>query len=110
MTGAVEILHDPGNGRFEAMVDGHRCELVYHLAEGLMSIVHTGVPSDVGGRGIAAQLVAAAFATARARGWKVRPGRRGRPAVLTRRRGRVLQGRTLNDGFSSRVPSSRSTA
>ena len=74
MTGAVEILHDPGNGRFEAMVDGHRCELVYHLAEGLMSIVHTGVPSDVGGRGIAAQLVAAAFATARARGWKVRPG------------------------------------
>ena len=73
MTGTVEILHDPDNGRFEAMVDGHCCELVYHLDEGLMSIVHTGVPSDVGGRGIAAQLVAAAFATARARGWKVRP-------------------------------------
>ncbi len=70
---AVSIQHDAADRRFEACVDGHRCELDYALADGVMTITHTGVPAAVGGRGIAGELVAAAFAAARAAGWKVRP-------------------------------------
>lgn len=69
----LQITHDTAARRFEAHVDGHRCELDYELSGNLMSIVHTGVPEAVGGRGIAARLTEAAAAAARERGWKVRP-------------------------------------
>jgi uncharacterized protein len=67
------VRHDRNAHQFVVDVDGHRCELDYGLADGVMSITHTGVPAAVGGRGIAGQLVAAAFASARADGLKVRP-------------------------------------
>lgn len=69
----LSIHHDFDAHRFETSVDGHRCELDYELADDVMTITHTGVPAAVGGRGIAGKLVAAAFAAARAAGWKVRP-------------------------------------
>jgi hypothetical protein len=49
------------------------CVCDYQLAGRVMEITHTGVPPAVEGRGIAAELVAAALAHARANGWKVRP-------------------------------------
>lgn len=73
MSAPLEIRHDEDGERFEALVDGHRCELDYRFADGVMTITHTGVPEAVGGRGIAGALVARAFATARERGWKVDP-------------------------------------
>ena len=73
MSTDLDVRHDAHAGRFEAVVDGHRCELDYHLAGGVMDIVHTGVPPAVGGRGIAAELVRVALAHARAQGWRVRP-------------------------------------
>lgn len=69
----LEVRHDATAQRFQVVVDGHRCILEYRLAHGVMTITHTGVPPEVGGRGIAGELVAAAFATARAEGWKVKP-------------------------------------
>lgn len=67
------IQHDRGARRFETRVDGVIGELDYSLTGAVMTITHTGVPPAVGGRGIAAALVQAAFATARAEGWKVVP-------------------------------------
>ena len=67
------IIHDRPAHRFRLVVDGHECVLVYRLAEGVMTIVHTGVPPEVGGRGLGGQLVRQAFETARAEGWKVVP-------------------------------------
>lgn len=69
----LAIEHVPERGRFQTVVDGRTCVCDYRLAGGVMEITHTGVPSAVGGRGIAAELVAAALAHARANGWKVRP-------------------------------------
>lgn len=69
----LPIQHDPVAHRFSVAVDGHACELTYLLRDGVMAIVHTGVPAPVGGRGIAAALVAAAFELAGAQGWKVEP-------------------------------------
>jgi len=70
---ALSIHHDTAAHRFEACVDRYSCELDYALADGVMTITHTGVPAAVGGRGIAGELVAAAFAASRVAGWKVRP-------------------------------------
>lgn len=67
------IQHDRTRRRFHTEVDGHACELDYTLNASVMTITHTGVPDAVGGRGIAAALVAAAFDAARREGWKVRP-------------------------------------
>jgi uncharacterized protein len=67
------ITHDRDARRFETTVDGALCELDYRLANGVMTITHTGVPPQVGGRGLAAALVESALTTARAEGWKVVP-------------------------------------
>lgn len=69
----LAITHDRVARRFHVVVDGHRCVLDYELGGDRMSIVHTGVPPEVGGRGIAAQLTEAAVAAARELGWKVVP-------------------------------------
>lgn len=67
------IQHDPVAEVFTTTVDGVEARLVYHLADGWMVITHTGVPDAIGGRGIAGELVRAAFEHARAQGWNVRP-------------------------------------
>jgi predicted GNAT family acetyltransferase len=61
------------NGRFEAVVDGHTCVADY-LRRGTQAIFHhTEVAPALQGRGIAAQLVAAGLAWARAEGLQVVP-------------------------------------
>lgn len=71
MTPTIE--HDAGQRRFEAVVDGEHCTLDYELAGTTMTITHTRVPEAVGNRGIAAALMEAALAHARASGWRVVP-------------------------------------
>ena len=67
------IAHDAAARRFAVEVDGHRAQLEYQLHGDTLTITHTGVPEAIGGRGLAARLVEAAFAHARAAGLKVRP-------------------------------------
>jgi uncharacterized protein len=70
---SYDIRHLAANHRFETTVDGFTCELDYSLRDNIMTITHTGVPSEVGGRGIAGELVRTAFEAARSAGWKVVP-------------------------------------
>jgi predicted GNAT family acetyltransferase len=67
------VVHIPERSRFEAIVEGQVSELDYSLDGKVMTILHTGVPSALGGRGIAAELTRVAFATARSQGWKIIP-------------------------------------
>jgi predicted GNAT family acetyltransferase len=67
------VRHFPERRRFETTVDGHDCEIDYRLANGVMTITHTGVPPAVEGRGIAAEMTRFALETARTNGWKVVP-------------------------------------
>jgi uncharacterized protein len=74
---SFDIQHDQAARRFETHVDGVHCLLDYTLADGVascvMTITHTDVPAEVGGRGIASALVQAAMKVARAQEWKVIP-------------------------------------
>ncbi|HZX71979.1 MAG TPA: GNAT family N-acetyltransferase [Rhodanobacter sp.] len=67
------VQHDRAAHRFQVEVDGSSGVLDYSLTGGVMTITHTGVPAEVGGRGIASALVQAALEAARGEGWKVVP-------------------------------------
>ncbi len=69
----LTITHRPEIGRFEAIVDGLRCEADYRLDGRLMRMTHTGVPPALEGRGIAAALVKEALTWAREQGLQVDP-------------------------------------
>lgn len=69
----LNVVHQPEQGRFEALVNGQQCVADYHVSQGVMHLTHTGVPKALEGRGIAAQLVEAALTWARAQGLRVNP-------------------------------------
>ena len=69
----VLVTHNPARQRFEATVDGQLCVADYQLRGQVLWMTHTGVPSAVGGRGIAAELVRVALAWAGEKGYKVEP-------------------------------------
>ncbi|MGB6035244.1 MAG: GNAT family N-acetyltransferase [Cryomorphaceae bacterium] len=53
---SIDITHNTDNHQFETKVDGHKAELVYRLKENKIYLMHTWVPDEIGGRGIAAAL------------------------------------------------------
>jgi predicted GNAT family acetyltransferase len=69
----VAVTHNEARQRFEATVDGHLCVADYQMRGDVMWMTHTGVPTAVGGRGIAAELVRVALEWAAARGHRVMP-------------------------------------
>ena len=71
----VERQDHATGGRYKAdLAPGVEAEMTYRKTpDGVMSIDHTGVPTEFGGRGIAAKLVNAAIADARAEGFKIEP-------------------------------------
>ena len=71
MTAAV--THNATRQRFETVVDGQQCVADYQLRGNVMWMTHTGVPSAVGGRGIAAELVRTALDWAEQKGYAVEP-------------------------------------
>lgn len=69
----MDIVHDENARQFRTEIDGHRGVTEYHLRDGVMTITHTGVPPEIGGRGIAGELTRFALQTARREGWRVVP-------------------------------------
>jgi uncharacterized protein len=69
----VVVTHNAARQRFEATVDGQLCVADYQLRGNVMWMTHTGVPTAVGGRGIAAELVRVALAWAEEKGYTVEP-------------------------------------
>ncbi len=70
---APTIHHDADVRRFATTVEGVRAYLDYRQANEVMTITHTWVPDEIGGRGIAGRLVRAALDYARSEGLKVEP-------------------------------------
>jgi uncharacterized protein len=67
------VRDDQAAGRFVLEVDGHEAELIYRLEGDRFVLVHTGVPDELGGRGLGGVLVRAALARAAADGLTIVP-------------------------------------
>ena len=53
------------------MVDGHLAATYYKVADGVITFIHTEVPPELGGRGVASALIRGALEQVRADGLKV---------------------------------------
>ncbi len=69
----LQIKHDTRTHRLSAEVEGHTGLLDYELDGNVMSITHTRVPREIGGRGVAAELMRNALELAATNGWVVKP-------------------------------------
>ena len=67
------VIHRPEAQRFEAGEGAELALCAYRRSGGLLVLHHTEVPPGLQGRGVAAELVAAALAWAREQGLRVRP-------------------------------------
>jgi predicted GNAT family acetyltransferase len=80
----IEVRHDTAAHRFTAAVEGMQAVLDYTIEGEVMTITHTGVPREIGGRGIAAELMRAALGAAHDAGWKIIPACSYAAAYLAR--------------------------
>lgn len=70
----VEVEDNPGAARYEIREDGQLVgSLSYRLSPGRITLIHTGVDAEHGGRGLATQLVRAALDDAKTRHLTVVP-------------------------------------
>jgi predicted GNAT family acetyltransferase len=67
----TEIVNNKAQHRYELAVDGHIAATCYEIADGVVTFVHTGVPPQLGGKGIGSKLIRGALDQARAEGLKV---------------------------------------
>jgi len=52
----IEVINNPEKMRFEVTLDGHLAVLEYKLKGKKYFIIHTGVPKELSGKGIAQAL------------------------------------------------------
>jgi len=69
----LPIVHNPKNSRFELTLEGHTAVLEYTQDGEELIFTHTGVPAELGGRGLGGALARAGLEFARAEGKKVVP-------------------------------------
>jgi len=70
----MDIQHDPKKHRFFQEVTGGTAELVYRRVDDrTLDLLHTTVPHESGGQGIAGKLATAAFTWARQNGVRLIP-------------------------------------
>lgn len=65
-----QISHRPEHHRFETVQEGSTAFVEYRLVDNTLDIIHTIVPREIEGRGIAAALVETAYDYALANGMK----------------------------------------
>ena len=69
----ADVRHNAAHHRFEAGAEPHPAIIVYRLKDGVVDMVHTEVPEQYQGQGLAGKLATAALEWARASGLKVIP-------------------------------------
>ena len=71
MTKTSPVRDNPAQSRYELDIDGHTAVANYALTPGVITFMHTEVPSALSGRGIGSQLARGALDDVRDRGLKV---------------------------------------
>jgi predicted GNAT family acetyltransferase len=67
------VTRNDARHRFETTVDGHTSVLTYRESDGRVTLIHTEVPFELRGRGIADALARVALDDVRQRGLRVLP-------------------------------------
>jgi hypothetical protein len=70
---SIDVVHRPEQSRFDAEVDGQTAFLTYEREGDVVVMTHTIVPPEIGGRGVAADLTAAAVGWAREQKLQIDP-------------------------------------
>ena len=68
-----EVKHNSAENRFQVEIESHLAVLEYKLDGSTIIFTHTGVPSELEGRGLGSKLVRAGLDYARAQGLSVVP-------------------------------------
>jgi predicted GNAT family acetyltransferase len=66
-----DVVNNREHHRYELAVGGHIAASYYKLADGVITFMHTEVPSELGGKGVGSTLIKGALDQARADGLKV---------------------------------------
>jgi uncharacterized protein len=67
----TDIVNNKPQHRYELAVDGHIAATYYEIADGVITLVHTEVPPELGGKGIGSKLIKGALDQIRTEGLKV---------------------------------------
>ena len=67
----TDIVNNKARHRYDLAVDGHIAATYYAIADGVITFIHTEVPPELGGQGIASKLIRGALDQVRAEGLKV---------------------------------------
>jgi predicted GNAT family acetyltransferase len=67
------VQNNPTEKRYELEVESHLAAAYYEVSNGVITFVHTEVPKELGGKGIASKLIKGALDQIRAAGLKVIP-------------------------------------
>ncbi len=65
------VTNNAVHHRYELAVDGHIAATYYKIADGVITFIHTEVPPELGGKGIASKLIKGALDQVCAEGFKV---------------------------------------
>jgi predicted GNAT family acetyltransferase len=65
------VVNNKTQHRYELTVESRIAATYYSLADGVITFIHTEVPPELGGRGIASRLIRGALDQVRADGLKV---------------------------------------
>lgn len=69
----MDVKNNESRHRFEVELDGHVAVADYELEPGKITLTHTGVPKELGGRGVGTALVKGALDHARKQNLRVVP-------------------------------------
>ena len=69
----AEVVNNRAEHRYELTVEGYLAATYYKIADGVITFVHTEVPSELGGKGVGSALVKGALDQVRADRLKVVP-------------------------------------
>ena len=67
------LRNNKSKSRFELEIDDHMAFVEYALSSGSITLLHTEVPKELGGRGVGSILAKAVLENIRAQGLKVEP-------------------------------------
>ena len=65
------VSNNAAHHRYELKVDGYIAATYYKIADGVITFIHTEVPSELGGNGIGSKLIKGALDQVRADGLNV---------------------------------------